>query len=297
MMIKSAPVWLLILLSWTMAVAQDFSQVEISVTPLGGDVYMLVGAGGNIGFHVGPDDIFLIDCQYEPLQDKITEAIAQHATGGIAYLLNTHLHMDHTSGNAGFSESGAVIIAHRNVRERLVKGQKIEFLGAEMQPYAEKALPGITFSDSLVFHRGAETLTMFHLRPAHTDGDVIVHFERANVIQVGDLFFNGLFPFIDISSGGDVNGLIESVRVLIDQCDSETKIIPGHGPLASRTDLETYLEMLVDVRDGIAKGIAAGRTLEEIKETGPANAWQEPWGKDWLSAEQFTEMVYGLLTR
>ncbi len=270
-------------------------EVQIQTVEVRGGVYMLVGQGGNIGVSAGEDGVFLIDDQFAPLTPKIKAAIAELSDQPVRFLVNTHWHYDHTGGNENWGEEGAIIVAHDNVRQRLKAGGLIEFFKNQVPPSPKAALPVITFADSVTFHLNGGELHVFHVPPAHTDGDSIIHFKAANAVHMGDLFFNGLYPFIDGSSGGSVDGVIAAAERVHAMIDDETKIIPGHGALASRADLAAYVEMLKGVRANVGALVDAGKSLEEAIAAEPTAAWDDPWGKTFITGEQFTTIVYGIL--
>src|SRR6266446_1404427 len=211
---------------------QDFSKVEIETQKLADTVYMMTGAGGNLGLSVGEDAVFVIDDQFAPLTPKIQAAIAKLSSKPVKFLLNTHWHFDHTGGNENLGKAGAVIVAHENVRKRLSTEGFIEFLGMKTQPEPKVALPVVTFTRDVTFHLNGDELVVTHVPRAHTDGDSMVRFRKSNVVHTGDTFFNKLYPFIDTSSGGTVAGVLAAVDGVLKTAGDDTKIIPGHGPLA-----------------------------------------------------------------
>ena len=285
-------------LSGPIAQAQqpDFSEVEIQTVSLGNGIYMLTGQGGNIGVSVGEDGVFMIDDQFAPLTDKIRAAVAEISDQPVKFVLNTHWHFDHTGGNENFGNLGSVIVAHDNVRERMSTTQFMDALGREVPPSPEVALPVITFSDTTTFHINGQEICAFHVETAHTDGDSIVHFHDSNVIHMGDIYFNGLYPFVDQSSGGSLDGMIAAVEQVLELADEETQIIPGHGPLSDRDGLVVYYNLLRTVRDRIGGAIAQGKTLEQIIEERPLADLDEVYGNAFLKPEQFLRIVYSDLS-
>jgi cyclase len=280
----------------TQAQSQDFEKVEITTIPVNENIYMLQGEGGNIGVAVGDDGVFLIDDQFAPLTDKITTAIAEISEQPIKFLVNTHWHFDHTGGNENLGNAGVIIVAHDQVRHRMTIDQFIEALNMQFTPSPPEALPIVTFNDQVTFHLNNETIKTIHLPSAHTDGDSIIHFQNANVIHTGDIYFNGLYPFIDNSSGGSINGVINAVNQILMLADENTKIIPGHGALSNREELLVYRDMLIAVRNKIQAQINEGLSIDEILSNNPTAEFDEKWGKGFLSPEQFIRIVYQDLT-
>lgn len=286
-------VLLLLFVAWTTpGRAQDFSKVEIKAEKLADSIYMLKGAGGNMGLCVGPDGTILIDDQYAPLSDRIKAAIAAITDRPVKYVINTHWHSDHTGGNEAFGSAGAVIVAHDNVRRQLSVDTFMKVFNSKMDAAPEVARPVITFSDELTFHQNGETLRVFHVANAHTDGDALIYFEKSNILHTGDCFFNGLFPLIDTQTGGSINGMIAAVDRVLPMLNDATKIIPGHGPLATKADWKAYRDMLAGIRDGVAALIKAGKSSEETVAAKPAAAWEAKWGGGFLKTDRFVAMVY-----
>ena len=283
--------WLL-LLTASPALAQDFSQVEIKTHPVRDGIYMLEGFGGNIGVSVGEDGVFLVDDQFAPLVDKILTSIAALSDKPVGFVLNTHWHGDHTGGNEPLGKAGALLVAHDNVYQRMSTEQVNELLGRTTPPSPKAALPVVTFDSSVSFHLNGETIHARHVPPAHTDGDSIVHFKEANVFHMGDLFFNGLYPFIDIASGGDVDGFLAALDEALEGMDDQTLIIPGHGPLAKKADLTAARDMLRTVRDRVAAAIAEGKSLEDTLAAKVTADFDEKWNWQFINGEQLVRIVY-----
>ena len=279
-------------LAGTAGAQRDFDDVEIEATDLGGGIHMLTGAGGNLGVCVGEDGVFLIDDQYAPLSAKIMAAIGELSDQPVQFVFNTHWHGDHTGGNENFGETGSLVVSHANVRRRLSTEQFTEFFDRTTPAAPQGALPVVTFTDSLGFFYNDEEIVVFHVPAAHTDGDGVVHFTKANVIHSGDVIFFGLFPYIDVGAGGSIDGVIAGVRTILAMCDENTKIIPGHGPQLERKNLEIYLAMLEDVRGAVAQEMKAGKDLAAVQAAGPAQAYDAEWGQAWLTADQFVETVF-----
>ncbi len=279
------------------ASAQGFDDVTIEATQLTDQIYMLTGAGGNMGLCVGEDGVFLIDDQFAPLSEKILAAIAAITDQPVEFLFNTHWHGDHTGGNENFGEHGSLIFAHDNVRTRLVTGVNIELLGREVPPAPAGALPVVTYSENITFHYNGETIAAFHVAPAHTDGDGVVHFQSANVIHCGDVLFNKMYPFIDVSSGGKVDGVIAAAEQILALCDNETQLIPGHGELATKDDLAAYITMLRGARGAVAAEMADGKTLAAVIAAKPTTAWDDQWGQGFVNPDLLVESIYKSLDR
>jgi cyclase len=277
--------------------APDFSKVEITTQKIADGLYMLQGAGGNIGVSVGEDAVFLVDDQYAPLTPRIKAAVAALTDKPIRFVLNTHWHGDHTGGNENLGSAGTLIVAHDNVRVRMSTEQFNAFFNSKTPAAPKAALPVVTFADGVRFHVNGEEIHAFHVPPAHTDGDSVVHFTRANVIHTGDLFFNGLYPFIDAASGGGIDGMIAAADKMLAMVKDDTRIIPGHGPLASKADLKTYRDMLVGVRDGVRPLVDAGKTSAEVVAAKPTAAYDAKWGGGFFKPEQFVALVYADLAR
>jgi cyclase len=269
---------------------RDVSAVEIKTTKLAPGVYMLAGAGGNIGVSAGEDGVFLIDDQFAPLGDKIRAAIRAISDTPIRFVLNTHWHGDHTGGNERFGKEGVVIIAQDQVRVRLATDQ-VRASGEKAPASPRAALPIVTFTDSVTFHMNDDTVIAFHVPPAHTDGDVIVRFENANVVHMGDCFFNGLYPVIDTPAAGNLDGMIHAVDLALPRIDAKTRVIPGHGPLGDRASLIAFRDMMVHARDAIRPLVAAGKSPDEIVAAHPTTALDGQWGGGTVTPERFVRSV------
>jgi len=271
---------------------QDFERIELTTTPLGGSVHVLSSrAGGNLAACAGPDGVFLVDSEYEQLSAKTLTAMTELCDAPVRFVCNTHWHFDHTGGNQALAEAGAELVAHENARRRLAAGQLITIIDAEVPPAPEKALSSLTFSDAMNFHLNGEKIHAYHPGPAHTDGDLIVVFEKANAIHVGDLVFSG-YPFVDVSSGGHVDGVIRALEAVLARSDEGTRIIPGHGSVLDKKGLAEYVGMLLAFREVIAMEIEAGKDLETIVAERPTRELDAKWGRLSFSPAMFTEMVY-----
>ena len=271
------------ILLWTvlpLQAQQDFSNVEIKTIPVAKNIYMLQGAGGNIGVSVGPDGILIVDDQFAPLAGKILAALQQLNPGKLKFILNTHHHGDHTGGNAQLGRD-AHIVAHTNVRKRL---------GGD-SPQGKAGLPIITFDDSLSIHFNGEEIKAIHVPPAHTDNDSIIYFTGANVIHFGDTFFSGRFPNIDLNGGGSVRGYIQNVADAIKKTPTDAKLIPGHGPLSTVKELKEFHQMLVETSSIVQKAIDGGKTLEQAKADGLPDKWKS-WAAPTLGVPRWIELLY-----
>jgi glyoxylase-like metal-dependent hydrolase (beta-lactamase superfamily II) len=278
------------------AVAQtDFSKVEMKATKVSGNVYMLEGAGGNIGVSVGSDGILIVDDQFAPLADKIRAALKGLNQGKLRFILNTHWHGDHTGANAQFGPE-ATIIAHDNVRKRLSSEQKIPFFKSTVPASPKEALPVITFDSSLSVHFNGEDIRAIHYPHGHTDGDSVIFFTTSNVVHLGDDFFAGSFPFVDVDNGGSVVGLAKNIGEIITKIPTGAKLIPGHGPLSTIDDLKLYHRMLLETTDVVRKKVAAGKTLDQIKSEGFPDEWKS-WGNGFIKTDAWIELIHISLTR
>jgi glyoxylase-like metal-dependent hydrolase (beta-lactamase superfamily II) len=286
-------VWMLLLLG-AVAMAQDFSKVEIKVTKVAGTVYMLQGAGGNIGASVGADGIVIVDDQYAPLADKIQAALKGITDKPVRFVINTHWHGDHTGGNAYFSKQGT-IVAQENVRERLKNGGKV--LGNDVKPAASEVLPIITFNDRASVHLNGEDIRAIHFPHGHTDGDSVIFFTQSNVVHMGDDFVTYGFPFIDLESGGSVRGMIAACEKVLATVAPDVKVIPGHGALSTVADLKPFLAMLKDATARVENGIKQGKTVDQLKQ-GKVLAGYESWGGEgkFITTDKFIETLYNDLT-
>jgi cyclase len=273
----------------------DYSKVEIKATKVAGNVYMLEGAGGNIGVSVGEDGILIVDDQFAPLAEKIRTALKGLNQGKLRFILNTHWHGDHTGGNAAFSTE-ATIIAHDNVRKRLSTEQRIEVFKSTVPASPKEALPVITFDNSLSVHFNGEDIRAIHYPHGHTDGDSVIFFTSSNVVHLGDDFFAGRFPFVDVDNGGSVVGLAKNISEIIPKIPAGAKLIPGHGPLSTIDDLKLYHRMLVETTDIVRKKVAAGKTLDQIKSEGLPDEWKS-WGTGFIKTDQWIELIHVSLTK
>jgi cyclase len=274
--------------------AQDLSQVPVGTVKVAENIYMLTGAGGNIGVSVGTDGILLIDSQFSQLADKIKAALAPLSSAPVRFLLNTNWHYDHVMGNDWLAKAGAVIIAHENTRTDMLKEQAFPDFGSKFPPYPESALPKITFKDSLTLHVNGEVIEATHFAAAHSDADLAFYFRKANVMHTGDLVFPAGYPFIDVAHGGSINGMIAAGDKLLGMTDANTKFICGHGPLSNREGLRQFRDMLAAVRDRIARLVKEGKSLDQVLASKPTADFDKP-GEEGVPPEMFIKIVYGEL--
>ncbi|WP_431125726.1 MBL fold metallo-hydrolase [Flagellimonas flava] len=276
----------------------QMNDVTISVDTLTSNTYMLTGRGGNIGIYVGQDKVYMIDDQFAPLSDKIKKTISSLTDKPVSFLVNTHMHGDHTGGNANFNSDETTIVAQDNVRKRLQeRGQKNVADKKLTQSDYEKSLPEITHADGMTFYEGDETIMLMHVHNAHTDGDTQVYFMNENVLHMGDTYFAGRYPYIDINSGGSIDGYIAASKNALMVIDDETQIIPGHGRPSNKKELQGFVAMLEDIKNIIQKEIDAGKGLEEVKNNSSLLAkYDETHGKAYINPERMREAVYRSLT-
>jgi len=280
-----------------LAQADRFDKVQIKTTQLTQNIYMLEGEGGNIGVSAGEDGVFMIDDQFAPLTPRILAAVKAISDKPVRLLLNTHWHFDHVGGNENLGKSGVVIIAQDNVRKRMSAKTAIDFFKSSYGPAAPAALPVITFNETVTFHLNGDDATALHLANAHTDGDSIIHFRNANVIHMGDTYFNGLYPFIDVGTNGSVKGVIAAADRALAMSDDNTKIIPGHGPLSNKRELKAYRDMLAAVYPKVERMVKAKKTLAQVIAAKPTKDYDAAWGNGFLKPEQFVEIVYASATK
>ena len=266
--------------------------VKINATELTKNIHMLTGQGGNLGVFTGADGTFVIDDQFAPLSEKILEAIKSIGGNTPKFLLNTHFHGDHTGGNENFGKKGTIIVSHDNVRKRLVNGSFIAAFGMKAPPASIHALPAITFSDNMHFHINGDSVKAVHVANAHTDGDSFIHFKKANVIHAGDIFFNGFYPFIDAAHGGSLKGMIDAADAILSLSNASTKIIPGHGPLGDKAQLQAYRDMLSTAYVRLLKLKNEGVSAEDAVAKAPLADLEAKWGGGIFIGEKWIEIVY-----
>lgn len=279
------------------AAAQDWEKYDFAARPLADGLTWLRGPGGNVVACHGPDGVLLVDADYAPMVGKLLAAVATLDAGPAKYVINTHWHFDHVGGDSALACNGALVIAQDDLRVRMAKGQTIAIIDETIAPAPAVALPRLTFPDSLTLHLNGETIEVWHPRHAHTDGDAVVRFRRADVIHAGDLWFHGGYPFVDVSSGGDIDGVIAGLAVILAAAGDSTRIVPGHGAVGTKVDLAAHRAMLQEFRDIIAGEIAAGKDLATILAEQPTARLDAVWGGTMFPPEAFTEMVYRSLRR
>ncbi|MBU0680741.1 MAG: MBL fold metallo-hydrolase [Proteobacteria bacterium] len=293
-MIDKLVTTLCIICAGTLALVTPLQADDVKIIPtkITKQIFMLAGEGGNIGLFIGKDGTFLIDDQYAPLTEKILAAIQSVGGDTPKFLINTHYHGDHTGGNEKLGKSGALIFSHDNVRERLSTGSFLEAFNNKREPLTKEGLPVVTFSEDISFHLNGDTVHAMHVPHAHTDGDSFIAFKTANVIHAGDFFFNGFYPFIDVHHGGSLKGMITAVDKVLALADDQTKIIPGHGPLADKAQLISYRQMLSTAYERLSKLKASGKTAQEAAAAKPLADLDPTWGHGLFTGERWIELIY-----
>jgi cyclase len=288
---KNTVVFFLVFATINALAQQNLDTVRIRPVKVAENIYMLMGSGGNIGVMTGKEGTLMIDDQFAPLSGKINEAIKKLDPGDIRFVVNTHLHGDHSGGNENFKRMGSTIVAHDFVRVRMMQGQ------GNTPPRGKDALPIITFSDRLSFHRNDEDIELIHFDPGHTDGDVIVRFKNANVFHTGDAYGRHRFPYIDLSSGGTFTGYISTLDKILLVTDDNSKIIPGHGELSTKADIKKFRDQMVDIRDQISAALTKGKKVEEIPSLGITDKYDAELGKNFIKGKDFALLVAEELKR
>ncbi|HEY5775974.1 MAG TPA: MBL fold metallo-hydrolase [Xanthomonadales bacterium] len=291
---KSVLLTVMLIASTTSLSAQD-KPVEFSTFQLSDSVYMLKGRGGNVGISTGEDGLFIIDDQVKPVTAELLQAIRKISNKPIRIVVNTHYHADHVGGNETIGGIGAVIIAHDNIRKRMTTEQVSIFSQETTPPYARDALPLVTFNDHMTLHMNGESATAYYVANGHTDGDSIIHFPVSNVIHMGDMYFNGLYPYVDLDAGGSMQGLVAAADLALSLADESTRIIPGHGPLAMTEDLKNYRDYLVKASANVQELIDRDMNLQQIIAAEPTGEWDEELGKIWITPAQFVTFIYNSL--
>ncbi len=275
-----------------LALAAEMDEVKITPVKVTAQIYMLTGQGGNLGAFIGADGTFLIDDQFAPLTEKIVAALTTVGGTQPKFLINTHYHGDHTGGNENLGGAGTLIFSHHNVRERLSAGSFLKEFNMKAAAMSKAGLPVVTFSDDISFHLNGDSVQAIHVPHAHTDGDSVIYFKAANVIHAGDILFNGFYPFIDVSHGGSVKGMIKAADMLLSLADDSTKIIPGHGPLADKAQLAAFRQMLATAYERLRALKEDGKTAAEAVAAKPLADLEATWGDGLFTGDRWIEIVY-----
>lgn len=276
--------------------SMDWDTVKIEDIALSPTLHYMLGSGGNMLVSTGANGLVLVDNEFPEMTPKIREALAELQDGPVRLLLNTHFHSDHTGGNASLAEDGALIIAHQNARERMLTEQQNLFFNSVTPPAPQAALPLVTFADTMTLHVNGEEVRFFYVNPAHTDGDAIVWFKQSNVVHMGDIYINELYPIIDLAGGGNIDGYAPAIDVVLAMIDDDTKVVPGHGPVGDKASLKFYRDMLVDIRDQVKAMIDKGMDIDAILAANPSRAYDEDWASDRVGPDDVTMMIYLSLT-
>lgn len=284
----------LLALPAVLAAQTNYDTVQVRPVQLSPGLHVLFGAGGNIGLSVGEDAVFIIDDQFAPLTPKIVAAIRTLSPKPVKFVVNTHWHFDHTGGNENFGKADAVIVAHDNVRKRMSTEQFMAAMNRREPPSPKAALPVVTFNDGVTFHLNGDSVIVTHVDPAHTDGDAVVHFRKANAVHMGDVFNNTGLPFIDLSSGGSVNGVISAADKVYAMTNDQTKIIPGHGQVTDRKRLKAWRDAVYAVRERVQAEVRAGKTIDQVLALKLTTAYEKEWAG---GHERFVRAVYEELSR
>jgi glyoxylase-like metal-dependent hydrolase (beta-lactamase superfamily II) len=276
---------------------QDFSSVQIQTSQVAEDLYLLVGQGGNIALSTGDDGAFIVDTQFAPLSEKIQAAVTAAGGGTVEFVVNTHWHGDHSGGNVNFGGAGATIMAHDNVQVRMSTDQVSGLSGEAIPASPPAAIPVVTYPSRMTFHWNGDTVDLIHIPNAHTDGDTVVHFTNLNAFHMGDTYVNGGYPFVDVGSAGTLDGIIAAGEKVLSLSDAGTKIIPGHGALATPEDLRAWIETLSTIRDRLKVLIDQERTEDEVVAADPTSEWNATLGAGFMNGETFTRLAYQGMTR
>jgi cyclase len=270
---------------------QNFDTVRIRPQKVAEHIYLLKGSGGNIGVLTGPEGVVMIDDQFAPLSERITAAIKTLDSGPVRFLINSHIHGDHSGGNDNFAKAGATIVAHDRVRERMMKESVNPRLNRTFPPREKIAWPVVTFDNKINFHLNDEDIELLHFDPGHTDGDVIIHFKKANVYHTGDAFVRTGYPYIDGSNGGTLDGYISTLAKLLTILDGNSKVIPGHGNLGTRADVKAVHDMLIDIRDQVAAALKSGKKVEDVTNMNITAKYDAQWGAGFIKGKDFVLVV------
>ncbi|MEE4352350.1 MAG: MBL fold metallo-hydrolase [Desulfatiglans sp.] len=274
--------------------AQERAEVQVGAERLAENLYLLRDSAGmgNTVVLTGDDGLLMVDTKDEKSVGTLLEKTAELSDKPIRFVIITHWHFDHVGGNKKIAQTGATIVAHENVRKRMGIEHDMKMLNAKVPPSPESARPPLTFKRELRFHVNGEDVKVFHLDPGHTDGDAVVYFANANVIHMGDLYFEGLYPYIGIYSGGSINGMIKVINQILPMIDEKTKVIPGHGPLSNKARLKEYVFMLTAIRDNVGRLMQQGNTMDKVVAAQPTKEFDGKWGKGFLKPDQFAGLVY-----
>lgn len=295
--IRMVVIWALLTLAVDAQAQQDFSKVEVTSAPLATNLHVLFGSGGNMALLTGPDGAVLVDDQYAPLSPKIRAAIALLTDQPVRFVINTHWHGDHTGGNESFGKTGSIIVAHRNTLKRLSTRQFVEFFKSEVPPSPKEALPVVTFEQGVDLHLNGEDIEAVHVPAAHTDTDVLLFFRKANVVHTGDTYMNAWYPFVDVSSGGSIDGYLEACRQVLARSDDKTQIIPGHGPMASRADYQAWCSMLGTMRERVWQALQRRQTLQQTLDAKLSAEFDSRFGGGFIKPDVFVTVLYSDLGR
>ena len=276
--------------------SSDWDHVTVDVQPLAPNVYLLHGSGGNVVALVGAGGTLLVDDEFAQMGPKLKAKLGELGSGPVRYVINTHYHTDHTGANVFFLKEGALVIAQENCRADMLVSHYSQHWKSHSAVIPESEAPGLTYKDRLTLYFNGEEVTAFHNQPSHTDGDTVVYLRHANVVHLGDVYINLLYPYIDVATKGTINGYMPVIDEVLAMIDDHTKVIPGHGPVATKAELKAYRDMLETVRDRVAAGIARGESLETIIAGHPSAEFDQVWASDRVGPEDFTAMVYQSLT-
>ncbi|HEX5171398.1 MAG TPA: MBL fold metallo-hydrolase [Cyclobacteriaceae bacterium] len=289
---KRALIIFIILINCLIARAQDnFDTVKIRPVQVAENLYYLKGSGGNVGVFIGNDGTLMVDDQFAPLSNKINGAIKTLSPNDIRFLINTHIHGDHSGGNENFKKMGVTVVAHDMVRDRMSREQVNPTNDNVTPPRPEDAWPVISFADKLNFYLNREEIELLHVSPAHTDGDVVVHFKKANVFHMGDIFVTYGYPYIDYNNGGSINGFISSLDTFLAMMDDNTKIIPGHGELCNKADVKKFRDRLAEIRDEVTAALKKGKKVEDLANLPIASKYDDVWGGGFIKGKDFVLQV------
>lgn len=293
---RLAACWVVVAGFGLAASGQEQTPIKFKTTRLADSLYWLQGAGGNILACCSDRGVLLVDSEYKQLTEKLVAAVAESCKGPIRLVVNTHTHFDHVGGNEALAKDGALILAHENVRKRMGSEQFLAHIDHRQPPYPAAALPIATYADAMKLHWGEEEIEIVHVEAAHTDGDSLVYFRRANVLHTGDTCFAGMYPYIDVRGGGSIDGMIQAIDRALAMTNAQTRIIPGHGPLSTPADLGEYRKMLATSRDRVQALIREGKSRKEVLAGRPTSDLDERWGRGGFGPDQWVSIVYDSLT-